>query len=129
MPSTTLEAFSDIYGLIPPCPTRPDYVRPHLFHLSLSGDGSGDDRDWYKCLEPNSMTTWAQLKTTFLERYYPTIRTQHWRKKIVSFTQEDDEKLSATWNRFKRMIQACPHHEYWEIHLNTFFYDSLNNTF
>ena len=50
-------------------------------HLSLAGD----TKDWYKCLEPNSITR-APLKMNFLERFYPTFRTQDWRKKIASFT-------------------------------------------
>ena len=49
-------------------------------------------------------------------------------KEIASFTQEDDDNLSATWSRFKRMIRACPQHEYEENHLNTFFCDSLNDS-
>lgn len=67
------------------------------------------------------------MKTSFLERFYPTIGTQDWPKKIVSFIQEDDKNLSATWSRFKRMVRACPHHEYMENHLTTFFYNSLND--
>ena len=114
-----MEAFSDTCGLIPSCPNSPDYVRMHLFQLSVAGDAN----DWYKCLEPNSMTAWAQLKTTFLKRFNPTVRTQDWYKKIASFTQEDDDNLSATWSRFKRMIRVCPRHEYGDNHLNTFFYD------
>ena len=90
-PLQHLEAFSDVCGLIPPCPNNPDYVRLHLFHLSLAGDA----RDWYKCFEPNSITTWAQLKTAFFERFYPTVKMQDWRKKIASFTQEDEENLTA----------------------------------
>ena len=46
----------------------------------------------------------------------------------MSFTQEDDENLSAAWSMFKRMIRACPHHEYGENHLNTFFCDGLNDS-
>ena len=52
-PFEHLEAFSDIYGLIPPCPNSPNYVRLHLFHLSLVADA----KDWYKCIEPSSITT------------------------------------------------------------------------
>ena len=123
-PLQYLEAFSDICVLIPPFPNSPNYVRLHLFHVSLVGNA----KDWYKCLKPNSITTWAPLKTVFLERFYLTVRTQDWRKKIVSFIEEDDENLSAAWSSFKRRIRACPHHEYGENHLNTFFHDGLNDS-
>lgn len=85
-------------------------------------------KDWYKCIEKNSIIKWAQVKTSFLERFYPTNQTKDWRKKIASFTQENDESLNAKWNRFKRMIRACPHHEYGKNHLNTIFYDGLNGS-
>ena len=45
-PLEHLEAFSDIYVLIPPCPNSQDYVQMHLFHLSLASD----TKDRYKCL-------------------------------------------------------------------------------
>ena len=47
-------------------------VRMHLFHVSLARD----TEDWYKCIKPNSITTWAQLKMVSLEMFYPTVRTQ-----------------------------------------------------
>lgn len=122
-PLQHLEEFSDICVLIPPCPNSPDYLRMYVFHLSLARDA----RDWYKCLEPNFIT-WGHLKTTFLERFHPTVRTEDWRKKITSFTQENEENLTTGWSRFKRMTRACPHHEYGDNHMNTFFYDDLNDT-
>ncbi|CAO2840803.1 unnamed protein product, partial [Amaranthus hypochondriacus] len=123
-PLIHLEAFTENCRFIPQCPNHPDYIKLCLFSVSLAGDA----KDWYKCLEPNSITTWEQLRTAFLERFYPTNRTQDWRKKIASFTQEDDESLCAAWTRFKSMLRACPHHEYGENHLNTFFYDGLDDS-
>src|SRR5688572_18854965 len=123
-PLQYLEAFTETCRFMPQCPNSPDYVKMCLFPIGLAGDA----KDWYKCLEPNSITTWAQLRTAFLERFYPTNRTQDWRKKIASFTQDEDENLSAAWTRFKGMLRACPHHEYGENHVNTFFYDGLDDS-
>ena len=33
-----------------------------------------------------------------------------------------------TWSRFKRIIRACPHHEYEKNQLNTFYYNGLNDS-
>ena len=68
------------------------------------------------------------MKTTFLERFKPTVRTQDWRKKIVSFAQDDEVYLTPAWSRFKWIIRASPHHEYEENHINTFFYNGLNDS-
>ena len=54
-PLQPLEAFFDICVFIPPYPNSPDYVRMQLFHVSLADDA----KDWYKCLEPYFITTWA----------------------------------------------------------------------
>ncbi|XP_057548051.1 uncharacterized protein LOC130826485 [Amaranthus tricolor] len=123
-PLQNLEAFSDVCGLIPPCPNNPIYVRLHLFHLSLVGDA----RNWYKCLEPNSITTWAQLKTPFVKRFYLTVKHKIGVKRLHHSLKKMKRTWTAAWSRFKRMIRACPHHEYGDNHLNTFFYDGLNDT-
>lgn len=49
------------------------------------------------------------------------------RKKIASFTQDDEETLSEKWTRLKWLIRSCPQHEYGENHLNIFFYNGLND--
>lgn len=109
--------------VIPPCSDNQEYVKFHLFHLSLSWDA----KEWYKCLVFNSITTWDQLRKAILEWFCPNIRTQDRRKKITSFTQETDETLSDAWMRFKKMVNTCPHYQYSENNLNTFFYDGLDN--
>ncbi|XP_021757411.1 uncharacterized protein LOC110722448 [Chenopodium quinoa] len=47
------------------------------------------------------------------------------RRKIASFEQGADESLSESWERFKELVQACPHHEYNQSLLMRFFYDGL----
>lgn len=40
--------------------------------------------------------------------------------------QDWNETLSDAWMKFKRMMKACPHQDS-ENHLNTFFFDGLDN--
>ena len=93
-PLKHLEKFSELCDLMPVCTDSPDYVKMHLFQSSLAGDA----KDWYKCLESDSLITWGEVKKAYQERFYPSVRTQDWRKKIASFTQDQEESLAGAWN-------------------------------
>jgi hypothetical protein len=48
------------------------------------------------------------------------------RKEINSFTQEEDEKFSESWERFKDLLIKCPPHGYEKWRLVQFFYQGLS---
>jgi hypothetical protein len=47
------------------------------------------------------------------------------RKAISSFTQEEDQKFSECWERFKELLIRCPSHGYEKWRLVQFFYQGL----
>ena len=59
---------------------------------------------------PNSVITWNGLAQKFLEKYFPPAKLAKLRMDIVTFKQEKDEILSEAWDRFKDLLQICPHH-------------------
>lgn len=50
------------------------------------------------------------------------------RKEIISFTQEEDEKILENWERFKEMLIKCPPHGYEKWRLVQFFYQGLTQS-
>jgi hypothetical protein len=48
------------------------------------------------------------------------------RNKISSFTQDEDEKFTECWTRFKDMLMKCPPHGYEKWLLVQFFYQRLS---
>jgi hypothetical protein len=48
------------------------------------------------------------------------------RKEISSFTQDEDEKFSECWARFKDLLIKCPPHGYEKWRLVQFFYQGLS---
>nr|GEW22957.1 reverse transcriptase domain-containing protein [Tanacetum cinerariifolium] len=54
-------------------------------------------------------------------------------KKFFGHDKEDphahhfDESLSEAWDRFKDLLQACPHHGFSELHQLDTFYNALNS--
>jgi hypothetical protein len=50
------------------------------------------------------------------------------RKEISSFTQDEDEKFSECWARFKDLLMKCPPHGYEKWRLVQFFYQGLSQS-
>jgi hypothetical protein len=53
-------------------------------------------------------------------------RVNEARKEISSFTQDEDEKFSECWARFKDLLMKCPTHGYEKWRLVQFFYQGLS---
>jgi hypothetical protein len=55
-------------------------------------------------------------------------KVKEYRKEINSFTQEDDEKFSESWERFQELLIRCPPHGYEKWRLVQFFYQGLTQS-
>jgi hypothetical protein len=55
-------------------------------------------------------------------------RVNEARKEINSFTQDEDEKFSNSWGRFKNLLIRCPPHGYEKWQLVQFFYQGLSQS-
>jgi hypothetical protein len=53
-------------------------------------------------------------------------RVNEARKEISSFTQDEDEKFSECWARFKDLLMKCPPHGFEKWRLVQFFYQGLS---
>ncbi|XP_021743097.1 uncharacterized protein LOC110709193 [Chenopodium quinoa] len=99
--------------------------------LVVSGDTAAS-RDkakcWLRSVKEGSLTTWEEVTKAFLGKFCPPEKTAELRRKITSFTQEDDETLGEAWERFKDLKRKCPHHglPLWMIIQS--FYDGLTPT-
>nr|GFA24880.1 reverse transcriptase domain-containing protein [Tanacetum cinerariifolium] len=49
------------------------------------------------------------------------------RNEITNFEQRFDESFSEAYDRFKYLLQACPHHGFLELHQLDTFYNTLNS--
>ncbi len=91
-------------------PLRPegiteDHIKLRAFPFSLQGAA----KDWLYYLQPNSVTSWADLKKVFLEKYFPASRAASIRKEICGIRQSN-ESLAEYWERFKQLVSSCPQH-------------------
>nr|GEV22864.1 reverse transcriptase domain-containing protein [Tanacetum cinerariifolium] len=72
-------------------------IKLMLFPFSLEGAA----RIWLEKEPPRSIFTWDDLRF--------------------------DESFSEAWDRFKYLLQACPHHGFSELHQLDTFYNALNS--
>jgi hypothetical protein len=99
-------------------------VNLRLFPFSLHDRAT----EWLDSLAPRSITTWKELLKQFYHRFYPMSRVNDARKEISSFSQDEDEKFTECWTRFKDMLTKCPPHGYEKWRLVQFFYQGLSQT-
>ena len=98
-----------------------DVVKLILFPLTLKGAASR----WLDREPPNSITTWDDLASKFLNRFYPHSKTLEIRKEIINFQQRFDESFAEAWERFKDLMRKCPHHGFSELFQVDIFYNAL----
>ncbi|GKC66575.1 reverse transcriptase domain-containing protein, partial [Tanacetum coccineum] len=98
-----------------------DVVKLILFPFSLKGAAG----KWLENEPPCSITTWDDLVSKFLNRFYPHSKTRELRKEITNFQQVFGETFTEAWERFKDLLRKCPHHGFSLLHQIDFFYNGL----
>lgn len=99
-----------------------DALRLTLFPYSLR-DGA---KAWLNYFAPGLISTWNELAERFLIKYFPPTRNAKLRSEIVGFRQNEEETFSEAWERFKKLLQKCPHHGLPHCIQMEIFYNGLN---
>ncbi|GKC96659.1 reverse transcriptase domain-containing protein [Tanacetum coccineum] len=99
-----------------------DVIKLMMFPYSLEGAA----KTWYEKEPPNSILTWEDLVTKFLNQFFPPLKTTHLKNEISRFTQKFEETFSEAWERFKEMFRACTHHGFTKLTQVDTFYNGLN---
>jgi hypothetical protein len=82
--------------------------------------------EWLDSNAPGSITSWEELLKQFYNKFFSMSRVNEARKEISSFTQDENEKFSECWARFKDLLIKCPPHGYEKWRLVQFFYQGLS---
>ncbi|GJR64861.1 reverse transcriptase domain-containing protein [Tanacetum coccineum] len=77
-----------------------------LFPFSLDGVA----KTWLDKEPPNSILTWDDLVSKFINFFFPPSKTTNLRNEITNFRQIAQESFSEAWERFKELLRKCPHH-------------------
>jgi hypothetical protein len=99
-----------------------DSIRLRLFPFSLKDDAIW----WFRwSLPEQSITTWDQLATKFLEKYYPPSKLAKLRRDILNFAQFESETFYEAKERFQDLLRRCPGHELPDWHQAHIFFEGL----
>ncbi|XP_052288726.1 uncharacterized protein LOC127899394 isoform X2 [Citrus sinensis] len=96
-------------------------IRLKLFPFSLKDKA----KTWLQNLRSRSVRTWNNMQEQFLKKFFPPHRTNSFKRQITSFTQKNGETLYQCWDRFKELLNICPHHGFETWRLVTYFYEGL----
>nr|GEW88654.1 reverse transcriptase domain-containing protein [Tanacetum cinerariifolium] len=99
-----------------------DVIKLMMFPYSLEGAA----RVWYDKEPPNSILTWDDLVNKFVNQFFPPSKTTHLKNEISRFAQRFEETFREAWERFKKMLRACPYHGFTKLTQIDTFYNGLN---
>ncbi|CAH9105229.1 unnamed protein product [Cuscuta epithymum] len=120
-PHKHLKEFHVVCSTMKPTGVPEDHIKLRAFPFSLDGAA----KDWLYYLPSGCITSWNDMKKMFLENYFPATRTAVLRKEICGIKQTPGETLYEYRERFKKLCQICPHHQYTEVQLIQYFYEGL----
>lgn len=111
---STLQTFP-LHGL------NEDQLRMRCFPYTLKDRAKA----WLMMLPLGLLTSWEDVYHKFIGKFYSHPKTAEMRTRIFTFTQFDGDPFHEAWERFKTLLNQCPHHQL-PIQLQTqIFYDAL----
>ncbi|KAK8586121.1 hypothetical protein V6N13_130645 [Hibiscus sabdariffa] len=98
-----------------------DQIKLRAFPFSLSSIA----KEWLFYLPSNSITTWTDLNSKFLGRFFPVVKASEIRRSIIGIKQKHEESLYEYWERYKKLCASCPQHRLSDHTLIQYFYEGL----
>jgi len=96
-------------------------IRLRLFPFSLKDKA----KTWLQNLRPGSIRTWDEMQQQFLKKFFPSHRTNSFKRQIITFTQKLGETFYQYWDRYRDLLNTCSHHGFETWRLVSHFYEGL----
>ncbi|XP_073034851.1 uncharacterized protein [Primulina eburnea] len=121
-PHLHLRTFLEITDTVKINGVSDDIIRLRLFPFYLRDQARG----WLQSLPLGSITTWQELATKFLSKYFPPAKSAQLKIEISTFRQTEFEQLYEAWERYKELLRRCPNHGFEDWVQIELFYNGLN---
>ncbi|XP_073030643.1 uncharacterized protein [Primulina eburnea] len=121
-PHLHLRTFMEITDTVKINGVSDEIIRLRLFPFSLRDHA----RSWLQSLPLGSITTWADLVTKFLSKYFPPAKSAQLKIEITNFRKRELEVLYEAWERYKELLRNCPNHGYADWVQIELFYNGLD---
>jgi len=76
-------------------------------------------------LRLGSIRVWDEMQQHFLKKFFPSHRTNSFKRQITTFTQKPGETFYQCWDRYRDLLNTCPHHGFKTWRLVSHFYEGL----
>nr|GEV82003.1 hypothetical protein [Tanacetum cinerariifolium] len=94
--------------------------------IIYENNSNGAARTWLEKEPSNSITTWNDLVSKFVNHFFPPSKTTNPHNEITRFQQRFGETFAEAWDRFKDILNKCPHHGFSPLHQIDTFYNILS---
>ncbi|GFZ02203.1 hypothetical protein Acr_15g0008110 [Actinidia rufa] len=121
-PYTHLKDFEDACSIFQDNSCPREVLLLKLFPFTLKEKA----KSWFNSLRPRSIYSWNAMEGEFLKKKFPENRTEALRRAISQFVPNSGESFFQAWERFKDLLNACPHHNFPPWHTINIFYSSLS---
>ncbi|KAL4315047.1 hypothetical protein AHAS_Ahas15G0146000 [Arachis hypogaea] len=85
-----------------------DEVAIWLFAFSFSLEDKA--KEWFYTLSSEVTSDWDLLRRGFLDKFLPPEKMDRLRKEMSCIVQGETEPLYEYWERFRKLLDACPNH-------------------
>jgi len=96
-------------------------IRLKLFSFSLKDKA----KIWLQNLRSGSIRAWDEMQQQFLKKFFPSHRTNSFKRQITTFTQKAGETFYQCWDRYRDLLNTCPRHGFETWRLVSHFYEGL----
>ncbi|XP_025702904.1 uncharacterized protein [Arachis hypogaea] len=87
----------------------------------------GKSKEWFYTQPGKVRSNWDLLRKEFLEKFDPPQKKDKLRREISCIVQRDGETLYGYWERFKKLLETCPHHRIDELVLISYFCQGMHH--
>ncbi|GJV02559.1 reverse transcriptase domain-containing protein [Tanacetum coccineum] len=102
--------------------TQSEAVKLLIFPFSLCDKA----KTWFNELNEESITSWEQMRKSFINRFFPPSLFNHLLLEIKNFSQNVCESLTEAWLRLKNMLRKCHGHGLTKGAIIQIFYHGLD---
>ena len=120
-PYVHIREFEEVVATFHSQPNAIESSRLRLFPFSLKDKA----KSWLYSLRPRSIRSWEQMTRVFFNKYFSHHKTTSLRRQILTFSQKNNQTLYQVWERFKDLLNMCPHHGYENWCVVSYFYERL----
>ena len=112
---THLDQFHMVCSTMKPTGVTDEQIQLRAFPFSLADVA----KEWIYSLPAGSITTWTQMETAFLEKFFPISKVALISKQISGIQQHASESMYEYW---QRLLKSCPNHQIGEQLFSHYFY-------